>query len=149
MSPLLLNTCQERPALASFEQLRVERHVCMLVDGKPEFSVLGSLLCPVLLLVDCFRSLHTQAGFSELLPSCELCGAVRSMGVRITRVRSVTFSTRPSYASMNLSVVLLPSFFSSLVVYFSYLHAQHHWHNAVDLGQSTDAQTLVEPEDVL
>ncbi len=44
----------------------------------------------------------------------------------LTRVRSVTFSTRPSYPSMNLSVLLLLSFFSTSVVYFSYLHAQQH-----------------------
>ena len=45
----------------------------------------------------------------------------------LTKVRSVTFSTRPSKVSMNLSVNVPFSFFSSFVVYFSYLHRHQPW----------------------
>ena len=45
----------------------------------------------------------------------------------LTKVKSVTFSTRPSKASMNLSVSLPFSFFSSSVVYFSYLRRHQPW----------------------
>ena len=44
----------------------------MHAGGTPQLSILSSLLSPVLLLIDCFRSLHTQAYFADLLPSCEL-----------------------------------------------------------------------------
>ena len=58
--------------MTSPKQLKVERHTCMHAGGTPQLSILSSLLSPVLLLIDCFRSLHTQADFSDLLPSCEL-----------------------------------------------------------------------------
>ena len=46
---------------------------------------------------------------------------------RLTKVRSVTLSTRSSKASINLSVILPFSLFSSFVVYFSYLHRHQPW----------------------
>lgn len=71
---------------------------------------------------------------SSLQQACALI-QIRGRGF-LTRARSVIFSTRSSYASMNLSVLLLLSFLSSSAVYFSYLHTSHQ-EGAVTMGKAT------------